>query len=64
MILITGCLVGQKIKLEERTKILQNFDTGKIKFLITTNLLAFGYTNKNIALVINVDLPCLYKMIK
>ncbi len=52
------------MSLEEREKILKNFEEGKIQFLITTNLLSLGYTNKNVALVINVDLPFEYKVIK
>jgi len=43
----------------ERDKTLEKFRTGEIQILITTNLLAKGFDEKLVKLIINYDLPVL-----
>lgn len=49
-------LTGDTKKMQ-RTVVMQKFSENKIKILITTNLLARGYDNRKISLVINADIP-------
>jgi len=56
--LSVGLLVSQKDQLpSERSAKLNQFREGKFKILITTNLLAKGFDQRTIGLVINFDLP-------
>lgn len=45
----------------QRLKILDNFKNGKIRILISTNLISRGIDNRKVGLVINVDLPFLMR---
>ena len=51
-----GLLIGGQLP-QERTAILNSFREGKFKILITTNLLARGFDQRTIGLVINFDIP-------
>jgi len=51
-----GLLRGGQLP-QERTTILNSFREGKFKVLITTNLLARGFDQRTIGLVINFDIP-------
>jgi len=56
--LSVGLLTGSKDQLpHERAARLNEFREGKFKILITTNLLAKGFDQRTIGLVINFDLP-------
>ena len=41
----------------ERKKIMEDFRSGKIRILLTTNLLARGIDIQNVSIIINYDLP-------
>lgn len=46
--------------IEDRKDIIDEFKQGKIKILLTTNLLSRGIDNRKIGLVINLDMPVIY----
>ena len=45
---------------KERKDIIDLFNKGKIKLLITTDVLARGYDNRDVSMVINLDIPKVY----
>lgn len=50
-------LIGGKDTKQQRQAIIEKFRRGEYKVLITTNLLARGFDERTIGLVINFDLP-------
>ena len=50
-------LMGGDMSRENRDETIERFRKGEIQILITTNLLARGYDERSIKLVINFDLP-------
>ena len=42
---------------EDRLQVMEDFKAGKLKILVTTNLLARGIDNRKVSLVVNYDLP-------
>ena len=50
-------LIGGNMDPKERDETIKRFNEGKIQILITTNVLARGYDEKLIKLVINFDVP-------
>lgn len=56
----TQILVGD-MEMSDRTRILDQFKSGQLKVLVTTNLLSRGIDARKISLVVNVDMPYKYK---
>jgi ATP-dependent RNA helicase DDX19/DBP5 len=52
----TEILLGD-MEIEDRMKILDDFKSGKIKVLLTTNLLSRGIDARKVSLVVNLDMP-------
>lgn len=52
----TEILLGD-MAIEDRVKILEDFKSGKIKVLLTTNLLSRGIDARKVSLVVNLDMP-------
>lgn len=52
----TEILLGD-MEIADRVKVLDDFKTGKIKILITTNLLSRGIDARKVSLVVNLDMP-------
>lgn len=48
------------MEISDRKDIIDEFKQGKIRILLTTNLLSRGIDNRKIGLVINLDLPVIY----
>jgi len=48
---------GQEMRPDEREKVISDFRSMKYRVLITTNLLARGFDDRLIGLVINMDIP-------
>ena len=46
--------------MDERQEVLKMFKKGKFNILITTNLLARGFDNRHVQLVVNLDVPKKY----
>ena len=46
--------------IEDRKEIMNEFKQGKIRILLTTNLISRGIDNRKIGLVINLDMPVIY----
>lgn len=51
-----GLLTGDLLKDERQNRVIR-FQKGEYKVLVTTNLLARGYDEKKVSLVVNLDLP-------
>jgi ATP-dependent RNA helicase DDX19/DBP5 len=54
-----GLIIGG-MELPERDAAVKSFNEGKYGILISTNLLARGYDNRGVTLVINLDIPRIY----
>lgn len=52
----TEILLGD-MEISDRMRILDDFKTGKIKILLTTNLLSRGIDARKVSLVVNLDMP-------
>ena len=50
-----------KLTKEEREQLMEMYNAGKLKLLITTDLLARGYDNREVHLIINLDIPKIHK---
>jgi len=46
---------------EDRVDVLNDFKTGKVRVLVSTNLISRGIDARKTSLVVNVDLPYMYK---
>ena len=56
----TEILLGD-MDIEDKKDIMKEFKQGKLRILITTNILSRGIDNRKVGLVVNLDLPILYK---
>jgi translation initiation factor 4A len=54
--LMVGCMHG-KIDQQDRNQIMEQFRTGTVRILVTTDLLARGIDVYQVGVVINFDLP-------
>jgi ATP-dependent RNA helicase DDX19/DBP5 len=52
----TEILLGD-MEIKDRVRVLDDFKTGKIKILLTTNLLSRGIDARKVSLVVNLDMP-------
>ena len=52
-----GEILTSDMDAQSRTDVMNEFKAGKIKILVTTNLIARGIDNRKVSLVINLDLP-------
>ncbi len=57
-----GLIMGGDMSMEERSEVLKMFKKGKFNILITTNLLARGFDNRHVQLVVNLDVPKKYNL--
>ena len=48
------------MEIEDRKEIMDEFKQGKIRILLTTNLISRGIDNRKIGLVINLDMPVIF----
>ena len=48
------------MEIEDRKEIMNEFKQGKIRILLTTNLISRGIDNRKVGLVINLDMPVIY----
>ena len=49
------------MSLDDRIKVLDRFKSGQIKVLVSTNLISRGIDARKVSLVVNIDLPYIFK---
>lgn len=55
-----GKITGE-LNQQDRNLMILRFGKGEFKVLVTTNLLARGYDEKKVSMVVNLDLPLIFQ---